>query len=266
MEGQDNGFFKAYSLEITVLIAAILIASTILVSVNNVASVNKEILAKLTSGAQVAGGAGAGAGAGGATQQPQKVNVLVGNAPVKGSATAKVTIVEFSDPSCPFCAAANGDNQEVIDYLKTRDPSWVAPLPNIMRDYVDTGKVKIAFKYYPGHGKGIDAMKIMWCSEDQGKFWEVQDAMFAHQELMEASDVAGLKKLATDLGVNSASLDACLASGKYNSRLQSDAAEGAAAGLDGTPTFYVNGMPVGGAASYPSFKQVIDVELAAVSS
>ena len=77
---------------------------------------------------------------------------------VKGSANAPITIIEYSDPSCPFCAAAAGKNQQVIDYLKSRDPSWEAPVPKIIKNYVDTGKVKLVFRYFPGHGKGAEAM------------------------------------------------------------------------------------------------------------
>ena len=192
----------------------------------------------------------------------QKVNVAIGDAPVKGKADAKVTIIEFSDPSCPFCGAATGGNAQVVAYLQQRDSSWTAPVPGIMKDYVDTGKVKIAFKYFPGHGKGADAMKIMWCSNDQGKFWEVHDKMFANQDKMEAGDTAGLKKLAVDAGVDSAKLESCLSSGKYDAKLQSDMAEGRSAGVSGTPAFIINGQMVVGAQSYTDMKQVIDAALA----
>ncbi|MFH0713360.1 MAG: thioredoxin domain-containing protein [Candidatus Micrarchaeota archaeon] len=179
----------------------------------------------------------------------------------KGSADAPVTVIEYSDPSCPFCAAAAGFNAEVMNYLRQRDSTWEAPMPAVIRDYIPGGKVKIVFKYYPGHGKGADAAKIMWCSGEQGKFWEVHDAMFTHQDLMEANDVTGLKKVATDLGVNADNLNTCLASGKYETRIQSDTAEATALGLQGTPTFYVNGRAVEGAVSYSTLRKFIESEI-----
>ncbi len=101
--------------------------------------------------------------------------------PIKGDKNAKVNIVVFSDPSCPFCAAAAGA-PTMVKYMQSRSPSWQPPVPGIMKEYVDTGKVKIAFKYFPGHGLGKTAMKALWCANEQGKFWELHDLVFANQE------------------------------------------------------------------------------------
>ena len=79
---------------------------------------------------------------------------------------------------------------------------------------------------------------------------------------MEAGDTAGLKKLAVDAGVDSAKLESCLSSGKYDAKLQSDMAEGRSAGVSGTPAFIINGQMVVGAQSYTDMKQVIDAALA----
>jgi len=180
---------------------------------------------------------------------------------VKGSANAPITIIEYSDPSCPFCAAAAGKNQQVIDYLKSRDPSWEAPVPKIIKNYVDTGKVKLVFRYFPGHGKGAEAMKIMFCANEQGKFWEIHDVMFDNQAKMEAGDTAGLKTLTVAAGLDSSKLDSCLSSKKYDSRLASDTAKGQASGVSGTPAFAVNGLMVSGAQPYSAFQQVLEAEL-----
>lgn len=106
---------------------------------------------------------------------------LAADDPVKGDKNAPVTIIVFSDPSCPFCAAAAGA-PEMVSYMQSRSPSWQPPVPGIMKEYVDTGKVKIAFKYFPGHGLGKTAMKVLWCANEQGKFWELHDLVFANQE------------------------------------------------------------------------------------
>ncbi len=105
---------------------------------------------------------------------------LAADDPVKGNKDAGVTIIVFSDPSCPFCAAAAGA-PEMVSYMQSRSPSWQPPVPGIMEEYVDTGKVKIVFKYFPGHGSGKTAMKALWCANEQGKFWELHDLVFANQ-------------------------------------------------------------------------------------
>ncbi len=271
MDNQNSGnIFKAYSLEITILVAALLVSSTMFVSFGSLSSTNAAILSRLsagpTTGAVVAGTNPAGGtadvqGAQGAGQL-QNIKVDIGDSPTTGSANAPVTIIEFEDPSCPFCAAAHGKNQQVIDYLKQRDPSWQAPMPQVKADYVASGKVKLVYKFFPGHGKGEDAMKILWCSNEQGKFWDLLEDMYASQSLMEAGNLAGLKAVATSKGVDSAALETCLASGKYNSRLQSETAQGSAARISGTPGFVVNGKLVEGAVSYPEMKQAIDAALA----
>ncbi len=269
MDNQNSGnIFKAYSLEITILVAALLVSSTMFVTFGSLSSTNAAILSRLSggpaTGAVVAGANQVGtldAQAQGAGQL-QNIQVDIGDSPATGSANAPVTIVQFEDPSCPFCAAAHGENQQVISYLKQRDPSWQAPMPQVIADYVASGKVKLVYKYFPGHGKGEDAMKILWCSNEQGKFWDLLDDMYANQDLMEADNLAGLKAVATSKGVDSAALETCLASGKYNSRFQSETAQGSAARIGGTPGFIINGRLVEGAVSYPQMKQAIEAALA----
>ena len=188
-----------------------------------------------------------------------KTTLEIGDAPVKGSKNAKVTIIEFSDFSCPFCGAAAGENEEVMAYLRQRNPSWQAPLPGIIKDYVDTGKARIAFKYYPGHGTGETATKIALCADEQGKFWELHDLIFRNQKDIE--NTPKLKELAKSVGVDSAKLEACLSGGKYDSRLDEDTSEGRTAGVSGTPAFFINGIKVEGAESFEVFRKIIDSEL-----
>ena len=106
----------------------------------------------------------------------------IGNSPVLGNDNAPVTIYEFSDFSCPFCAAAAGENQLAIENLKSRDSSWEAPLPSVIENYVKTGKAKIVFKYYPGHGLGENAQLVGLALNEQRLFWQFADKAFANQE------------------------------------------------------------------------------------
>lgn len=193
--------------------------------------------------------------------QPTIADVKVGDAPVKGPENAKVTIVVFSDPSCPFCAAAAGASKYTA-MMQQRSPGWEAPVPNIIKNYVDTGKARIAFKYFPGHGKGEYAMKLMWCANEQGKFWQIHDLMFNNQDQMESGDTGTMNANAKNVaGINGNKLDACLNSGKYDSKLSSDTKEGEAAGVSGTPAFFINGKLIEGAQPYSAFKTVIDQAL-----
>lgn len=197
--------------------------------------------------------------------QPAKTNAdmtVFSDDVVKGPANAKVTIIVYSDPSCPYCAAAAGGS-EMVAYMQSRG-AYEPAVPGIIKNYVDTGKARIVFRYFPGHGNGADAMKIMLCANEQDKFWTLHDVFFNNQNLMNSGtvDVAGMKKLAVDNGVDSGKLDACLAANKYDAKLAKDTQLGQAAGVGGTPSFAVNGQLVEGAVPFSSFKAAIDSLLA----
>ncbi len=177
---------------------------------------------------------------------------------VKGSSTAPITVIVYSDPSCPYCAAAAG-SKSMVDYMKTRTPSYEAAVPGIIKNFVDKGKARIVFRYYPGHGTGAEAMKIMFCANDQNKFWEVHDLVFENQD--KVSDTAFVKDLAKQAGVNVLTLESCISSGKYNSKLEKDTNLGRAAGVSGTPSFVVNGQLVVGAQPYSAFEQAFNTML-----
>ena len=97
-------------------------------------------------------------------------------------------------------------------------------------------------------------------ANDQGKFWEMHDKMFANQQ---ALDRPSLEKYAEELGLNMSKFKAALDSGKFKDKVDSDAKEGAAVGATGTPTFFINGTKVVGAQPFDAFKTVIDTELKA---
>ena len=192
----------------------------------------------------------------------QTASVEVGDSPVIGDENAKVTVIEFSDFSCPFCAAASGDNAELSAYMKQNSPSWEPIVTNLMKDYVQTGKVRFAVKYSMGHSGGHPAQLVAWCLQDQNAdlYWKFYPQAFAHQADVE--DLAKMKALAQGIsGVNMASLQTCLDSGKYNSRFDSEQAEGSAAGVRGTPAFFVNGKLISGAVPYSQVKAAVEAAL-----
>ncbi len=184
------------------------------------------------------------------------IKLEIGSAPVLGEATAPVTIYEFSDFSCPYCAAAAGTPGHTINALQLQNTKWEAPLPAIKEKYVANGKVKIVFKYFPGHGTGTQAHFVAWCLQDQGLFWKFYGLAFAQQA--NTGSLSKMKKLADTLGANLTQLDACLSSDKYITLLQRDAAMGRSNGVKGTPAFFINGKLITGAESFDVFEREIE--------
>jgi protein-disulfide isomerase len=188
-------------------------------------------------------------------------NILleIGDSPVLGSANAPVTIYEFSDFSCPACSLAVGYNQEAIESIKSRNPEWEAPLPKIQETYVKEGKVKIVFKYFPGHGTAKPAHLVALALNEQGLFWQFAEKAFENQA--DTGNIEKMKALASELGADMNKVNTFLASGKGEDLLKKDIAMGKSEGIQGTPSFIVNGKLISGAESFSEFKKVIDAAL-----
>jgi protein-disulfide isomerase len=174
-----------------------------------------------------------------AEPEPDRVQVEA-KGPSMGPNDAKVTIVEFSDFQCPFCSRA----KETVD--------------KVMTDY--KGKVRLVFRDYPlpFHDKATKAAEAGQCANDQKKFWEMHDYMFANQSGL---DVDKLKAAAKTKGLDAKKFDECLDTGKFASSVQENLKAGQALGVEGTPHFFINGRVLSGAQPYEKFKEVIDSEL-----
>lgn len=163
---------------------------------------------------------------------------------VKGDPAAPITIVEFGDYQCPFCAKTEAT---VTDLLKKYD-----------------GKVKLAFRDFPFptiHPFAEKAAKASRCAEAQGMFWPMHDAMYADQSKLAEPD---LIHTAASLGIDQESFTACLNSNAFEAEIQKDVAAGQRAGVTGTPAFFINGRFVNGAVPEAQFEDVINSELAAL--
>jgi protein-disulfide isomerase len=186
--------------------------------------------------------------------------VIADDSPVLGNAT--INVVEFSDYECPFCQASEGINQEVILSLKQSDPSWEAPIPKVIEEYVNTGKVQLVFRQYPVHQNNNPALAAK-CAQEQGKFWEYHKKLFENYNALEITD---LKKYAVDLNLNLNQFNECLDSNKYEESVKNDLNDGQGLGISGTPTFFIGNEEKGyekivGAQSFSVFKAVIDSKL-----
>ncbi|MGE5041641.1 MAG: DsbA family protein [Candidatus Levyibacteriota bacterium] len=181
---------------------------------------------------------------------PNKIyTVGNGHFPVKGDENAKVTIVEFADFRCPFCEKYFTDTE-----------------PQLMKDYVDTGKVKIYFRQYEFLGPAsIVAGNAAECANEQGKFWDMHDYLYKNQppetdtSMYTADNMA---QIAGTLGMDTGKFKSCMDSSKYQKNVDGDMADGQKVNVNATPTFFVNGKQLLGAQPYANFKQAIDAALA----
>ena len=168
------------------------------------------------------------------------VEIGEGGRPARGSASAPIKIVEFSDYECPFC--------------KRAEPT----VEKVMEVYGD--KIRLVFRDYPlpFHANAKPAAMAAACAEAQGKFWEYHDKLFTSAKL----DADTLRALAGELSLDQAKFDTCLAEEKYASVVEKDMEDASAVGVRGTPAFFINGRMISGAQPFEKFKEIIDEELA----
>jgi protein-disulfide isomerase len=167
----------------------------------------------------------------------------VGSLPPKGNESAPVTIIEFSEYQCPYCGKYVRETLSQLD-----------------KEYIQTGKVKYYFRDFPlsFHQYAQKAAEAARCANDQGKLWEYHDKVFEEQDLL---SLEKLKEWAEGLGLNAGEFNKCLDEGKYKEAVKKDFSDGQAAGVQGTPSFFINGKPLRGAQPYESFKTAIDEAL-----
>jgi len=142
------------------------------------------------------------------------------DSPLRGSPMAPVTIYEFSDFQCPHCKIAAPELKKIVEE--------------------SNGKVKLIFKQYPlpMHPKAREASKATIAAHKQGKFWEMHDLLFENQERLQT---ANLDDFAEKVGLDMKRFRADMKSKDADKKIEADLAEGRAAGVDSTPSIYVNG-------------------------
>ena len=160
---------------------------------------------------------------------------------IRGNKKAPITIIEYSDFQCPYCAR----------FHKT--------MLQVMADYKD--KVRWVFRSLPLesiHTYAKKAALAAECAGEQGKFWEYADALYANQPKFSA-DYFG--QLAGDMKLDTKKFNSCLSSGKYLKKIETEMAEAKSLGLTGTPASFINGVAVKGAYPYEQLKPTIDAAL-----
>lgn len=169
-------------------------------------------------------------------------DVDLAGAPIRGAATAPVTIVVFTDFECPFC-------QKVEDTVRALEKEYGQ-------------KVRVAYRSYPlpFHEHSREAAKAALAAHRQGKFFEYRDALFAHQE---ALDRPALIQYAKDLSLDEARFQADLDDPSIERAVAADEAQVERLGVKGTPCFFINGRKLVGAQPIAAFRAQIDAALAA---
>ena len=178
-----------------------------------------------------------------AEQQPT-TSAGGGDDPAWGPEDALVTIEEFSDFQCPYCAK-----------FKTET------LHRIRETYGD--RVRFIYRDFPLtsiHQFALKAAEAAQCAHDQGRFWEYHDLLFANQDALTPSD---LMRYAEEISADTSEFSDCLDSGKNAQEVALDLQDGFRAGVTGTPAFLINGLLLSGAQPFKQFQAVIDQALAA---
>jgi protein-disulfide isomerase len=174
---------------------------------------------------------------------PPKIELKADPSRLRGDPKAPITIVEFSDFSCPFCHKAESTISELL-----------AKYP---------GKVKLTYRDFPLqelHPQAQMAAEASRCAGEQGKFWEYHDLLFANSD---KQSLDGLIEDARKLKLDDQQFEACLSSDRYKRQIDQDVQLASRVGLVSTPGFFINGTFVNGAQPAEAFEKIIDLQLAA---
>ena len=224
MDEQNNKFL----IPAAVILAGIVIAVSVVYSVNKSPSQNS--------------GADNGQIAALAVLQPVSSSDFV-----LGDQNAPVTIIEYSDFQCPFCAKFFSETESAL-----------------RENYIKTGKVKFIYRNFAFLGQeSLWAANAARCAGEQDKFWQYHDYLYNNQqgENLGAFGKDNLKSFAIALGLDKEKFNACLDSEKYTNLIQEETKTGGEAGVQGTPANFINGTLYPGALPVATFLQIIDSEL-----
>ncbi len=177
-------------------------------------------------------------------QEPQilsdPVNIPVAGAPTVGPTGAPITLVEFSDFQCPYCSAAVGQLKAVLKMYPTQ--------------------VKLIFKQFPleMHPQADLAAAAAGAAQKQGKLWVLHDAIFAHPEELSRK---GIVNLAQQNGLDMNRFESDIDSTTVRETVVRDVQDGNQAGVEGTPSVFINGQHYNGPITVDALKVIIDGKL-----
>ena len=179
----------------------------------------------LLKGTMPAGGVPSGAAAAPIKNTTYQGRAVSSSDHILGSMSAKIVIVEYSDLECPFCKVFHNTMHQVVKN--------------------SGGKVAWVYRHYPIpqlHPKAFHEAEATECAHEQGgndAFWKDTDRLFEITQSNDRLDVSELPKIAEYVGLNVASFNSCLESGKTKAKVQADVDDGMKAGVNGTPSSFI---------------------------
>lgn len=180
---------------------------------------------------------------GGSPTPQQRYSIPVGNLPAFGPANAPITIIEFSDFECPYCHKWFAETWQQL----------VKAYPNQIRLYYRD------FPLISIHPNAVPAAIAARCASDQNQFWAFHDKLYSNTTYGNSTYEA----YAAAVGIDVTKFKACVAAKTYEKDVNADLEFGSNLGIRGTPTFFINGIPLVGAQPFSAFQKIIDQELAA---
>jgi len=181
-------------------------------------------------------------------EKPEKIlKELPKGVPTLGNEDAKLTIVEFADFQCSYCAKFH---KNVYPAIKSK--------------YIDTGKVKFVYMDYAFLGQGSkDAAEAAKCSTEQGKFWQYHDEIYNNQagENKSVINKLSLEKFAQNIGLDLTKFNLCVSLNKYDKSIEAEFNLGVKYGVTGTPGFIIGKQTMRGVSDIQSMESLIDSQL-----
>lgn len=187
------------------------------------------------------------------TSQTVGLDMITGNvSPVLGSDNAPITMIEFGDYQCFYCNNFFHNTES-----------------DIVKNYIDTGKVKMYFKDFTIIGQdSVNAANAAHCAQDQGKFWEYHDTLYSNWsgENTGWASSANLERFANQVGLNQNQFNQCMIQAKYIATIRNSVSDANNLGLTGTPDFFIMGpdnsvTKVVGAQPYSVFDDIFKSKL-----
>jgi len=182
----------------------------------------------------------------GAPAAPERVKLKVGKEFALGKSDAPLVMVEYTDYQCPFCNRFH-----------------TTTFPELKKQYIDTGKIRFISRNYPlsFHPHAMKAAQAVLCAGDQGKFWQLKDALMTNSAKMSPELITSL---ARDASLDMGAFQACLDGGKHDAEIKAGIAAAEGVGINGTPSFvlgrmngeYLEGYKIVGAQPFASFDAV----------
>jgi protein-disulfide isomerase len=174
---------------------------------------------------------------------PPRAGISLKDTPVRGLPGAPVTLIEYADYECPYC-------QQIQPALNQLESEF---------------KGKLAFAYkdvpLPMHSSAQKAAEATHCAGAQGKYWELHDLLANSKQL----DLPALKKNARELSLDGAAFDKCLDSGEKAGIVKTHMSEAQTLGLQGTPSFFINGRFFSGALTFEKLREIVNEELGIIA-